>query len=128
VHPSQDVLVGWSPDGKRTVRQRPQRLDGLWAVGFADGKVQGTPELLKPDIGRTNSWVWPPMGHCIGRGFRWGRRHPRCHFDFATGKFLSPPIAPIQTYVGTNQWPDWSPDGKYLAYASLRAWLRPDTS
>jgi Tol biopolymer transport system component len=41
-------------------------------------------------------------------------------FDFTTGKFLSAPAAPIQTFVGTNQNPDWSPDGKYLAYASLR--------
>jgi Tol biopolymer transport system component len=40
--------------------------------------------------------------------------------DLATGKQLTPAIRPIQQYVGTNLMPDWSPDGKYLAYVSQR--------
>ena len=53
VHPSQDVLVGWSPDGKRVLFASDRSGSmGLWGVGFADGKVQGAPQLLKPDIGR----------------------------------------------------------------------------
>ena len=56
VHPSQDVLVGWSPDGKRVLFASDRSGSmGLWAVGFADGKVQGAPQLLKPDIGRHES-------------------------------------------------------------------------
>jgi dipeptidyl aminopeptidase/acylaminoacyl peptidase len=40
-------------------------------------------------------------------------------FDFAKGQFLSTPVLAVQTFVGANNFPAWSPDGKYLAF--LRA-------
>ena len=122
VHPSQDVLVGWSPDGKRVLFASDRSGSmGLWGVGFADGKVQGAPQLLKPDIGRhefmglaDNGALYSSPSPGEGGDIRVAT------LDFATGRFLSPPVAPIQTYVGNNGFPDWSPDGKYLAYASQR--------
>ena len=40
--------------------------------------------------------------------------------DLKTGKLLVPPSKVTQRFVGTNTAPDWSPDGKYLAYISQR--------
>jgi Tol biopolymer transport system component len=40
--------------------------------------------------------------------------------DFETGKLLAAPVRPVQSFVGTNSRPIWSPDGKYLAYTSNR--------
>jgi Tol biopolymer transport system component len=123
VHPSQDVLVGWSPDSKRVLFASDRSGSmGLWAVGFAQGKVQGTPELLKPDIGRNEFMGLAADGALYSAAGNSGAGSDIrvATLDFATGRFLSPPVTPIQTYVGSNELPDWSPDGKYLAYASLR--------
>ena len=48
-------------------------------------------------------------------------------FDFATGQLLSPPVNPIPDFMGSNQLPDWSPDGKFLAYRSQRVTGTPGT-
>ncbi|MCC6393507.1 MAG: PD40 domain-containing protein [Bryobacterales bacterium] len=122
VHPSQDVLVGWSPDGKRLLFASDRSgTTGLWALAF-DGRPQGTPELLKPEIGRhefmgvtTSGALYSAIWNSGG-----GPEIRVASFDFTAGKFLSKPVAPIQTFVGANESPDWSPDGRYLAYASLR--------
>ena len=42
-------------------------------------------------------------------------------FDFAKGQFLSTPAPVVNTFVGKNSAPNWSPDGKYLAYVSRRS-------
>jgi Tol biopolymer transport system component len=42
-------------------------------------------------------------------------------FDVAKGQFLSTPAPMVNTFVGRNLAPDWSPDGKYLGYVSQRA-------
>src|SRR4030095_6267068 len=41
-------------------------------------------------------------------------------FDFAAGKFLAKPILATQSMLGASFLPSWSPDGKQLAYASIR--------
>jgi len=120
-HPSDDVLAGWSPDGTRLLfsSDRSGSTD-LWALGFADGKIQGSPELIKRDVrglsmgitasGSLYSKVWPGTQTDI----------QGASFDFAKGQFLSTPAPLVTTFVGTNSAPQWSPDGKYLAYLSNR--------
>jgi WD40 repeat protein len=41
--------------------------------------------------------------------------------DLATGRAPAAPFRPAQRFVGTNSLPEWSPDGKYLAYLSSRS-------
>jgi len=40
--------------------------------------------------------------------------------DFNSGKILMPPARAVQRFIGSNRSPDWSTDGKYLAYTSRR--------
>jgi Tol biopolymer transport system component len=122
-HPGEDVLMGWSPEGKRLLftSDRGGSMD-LWSLAITDGKPAGAPELLRRDIGQHDS-----LGMTTSGALYYSVNHSGdsseiqvAAFDFNAGKFLSAPVAPIQTYVGTNRSPDWSPDGKYLAYASVR--------
>jgi len=41
--------------------------------------------------------------------------------DFETGTLVGKPVKPIQRFVGSNDWPDWSPDGKSVSYFSRRS-------
>jgi Tol biopolymer transport system component len=125
-HSSNDTVMGWSPDGSRLLfaSDRSGGL-GLWQVLVADGRPQGSPELIKSNfegapLGITNSGSLYSLVH-----------HPRFNsvvssnirvatFDFDNGRFVSPPVTPVQRFVGTNSNPAWSPDGKFLLYVSRR--------
>jgi Tol biopolymer transport system component len=127
VSPSQDTFVGWSKEGGRLLfaSDRSGSL-GLWSVAFAEGKIDGTPELLKRDIGQiANLGVTDTVKlYALIRNSGLRGDIQTAAIDFATGK-LSPPSLAVQTYVGNNAYPDWSPDGKYLAYASARGGIFP---
>ena len=76
---------------------------------------------MKPDTGRNAVIGLADSGKLYSAQFHSGGPDIRvASFDFAAGKFLSPPVSLVDTYVGSNQSPDWSPDGKYVAYVSLR--------
>ena len=63
VHGANDAVMGWSPDGSRLLFSSDRTGSiGLWAQPFSDGKPQGSPELLKSDIGPTYS-----LGCDVGR-------------------------------------------------------------
>ncbi len=116
--PSQNVMMGWSPDGKRLLFTSDRAGSiGLWAVSMADGKPQGTPELIRPDIPPFSLGVTTSGSLYLGARLSDQDIHV-ASLDFNTGKLLSPPARPVQTYIGSNSQPDWSPDGEYLAYVS----------
>ncbi len=121
VQPSQDVVMGWAADGRLLFASDRTGSMGIWATGFADGRLQGTPELIKADIGQPLPIGLSPSG-ALYYGVQVGNRDIEiASFDFGTGQFLSKPVRPIQGFVGVHRQPDWSPDGKYLAYVSQRA-------
>jgi Tol biopolymer transport system component len=41
--------------------------------------------------------------------------------DRQSGKILAPPEKAVKRFEGANSWPEYSPDGKYLAYLSTRS-------
>jgi Tol biopolymer transport system component len=127
VHPGQDKVVGWSPDGKKLLfaSDRSESM-ALWSIGFADGKVQGPPNFLKASLGSPRQFqnlgitssgaqysvVYNPGG--VGPDVQIAQ------FDFAAGRFVSRPAAAAKSFLGTNMHAAWSPDGKSLAYDSFR--------
>lgn len=121
VSPSNDLVMAWTPDGKRLLfaSDRSGAL-GLWSLPLSGGKPQGTPELVKANIGTVHSLGITAVG-ALYLGHQASTRDIEISaLDLAAGKQVGPPVRPIDTFVGGNADPYWSRDGKYLAYRSSR--------
>ena len=125
-HPADDFVLGWAPDGKNILfaSDRTGTLSAL-LIAVADGKPQGAPELIKPDIGRFSTMGFTRDGSFY---YHFGGEFIRdvyfAKLDPETGETLVPPKRAIKSFEGYNMTPDYSPDGKYLAY--IRRFQRSD--
>ena len=118
-HPADDRVLGWAPDGKRLVFTSDRTGSiGVWVIGVADGKPQGTAELVKPQMGK-----FYPLGLTRNGSLYYavGTKRSDVHIatlDPETGKLLGSPVKAIQRFEGYNSAPEWSPDGRYLVCQS----------
>jgi Tol biopolymer transport system component len=118
-HPADDQLLGWTPDGNHILFASDRSgTMSAWMIRVADGKPQGSPDLVKPDIGQII-----PIGFTPAGSFYYGLAIGTsdvytAELDLATGRVLTEPQIATQRYVGWNTSPAWSPDGQYLAYIS----------
>ena len=112
VDPASDVVMGWSPDGSQLLFASDRTgSNALWALPMAAGKPQGAPTLLKPDIGRMS-----PLGLTASGALHVFKDTSTlalhiAPIDLEAGK-LGTPV--VESYRAAR--PDWSRDGKYLAY------------
>jgi Tol biopolymer transport system component len=120
-NPAIDYDAVWTPDGGRILFASDRRgTTGLWTIRVADGKPQGAPELLKPDMGAVRS-----MGFSREGAYFYGVRTPTedvyvVDLDPQTGELSSTPTRLTERYLGSNLGAVWSPDGRKLAYFSRR--------
>jgi len=120
-HPDNDVVLGWTPDGRKLLfaSDRTGRL-GIWELPMAGGTALGSPVLVRSDVP-----LYRPMGltrqgalyYCVRTGFS---DVYVAGLDAVTGAVLSPPAPLSSRFVGWNRSPDWSADGRSVAYASQR--------
>ena len=120
-HPADDYGPIWSPGGKSIVfvSDRSGAYDA-WLIQVADGEPVGEPQLIKRDIGPMQ-----PMGFTRGGSLYYGLFANStdiytASIDPTTGELLVPPTKAIRRFEGFNHSPAWSPDGKSLAYVSMR--------
>jgi Tol biopolymer transport system component len=120
-HPADDFVLGWAPDGKRVVFASDRTGSmGIWAIEVADGKPQGTPQLLKPEIGQFHPLGFTENGsYYYGVSFG-GNNVYVATYDPQKGNVTGKPVLTVKHYEGSNEAPDWSPDGRYLACVSRR--------
>ncbi|MCJ7681293.1 MAG: tetratricopeptide repeat protein, partial [Candidatus Aminicenantes bacterium] len=118
-HPADDYLLSWTPDGKNIlfVSDRMGTQD-LWIVATEEGKPQGTPSRIKPNIGNIY-----PLGFTRNGQFYYGIRKGLrdiylAEVDLDKGTVLTPPAKGIKRHLGTATSPEWSPDGKFMAYVT----------
>lgn len=113
--PANDLVMGWSPDGSHLLFSSNRTGDvGLWAVPMLNGKATAAPRLLKPGIGSVYSMGLTAAGALhVWKDTSTDAIHV-APIDLATGKLTGPSV--VQGYRGTR--PDWTPDGKLLAFAA----------
>jgi len=119
-HPALDYVLEWTPDGRGLLFGSGRTgSQGLWFIRVKEGKPLRTPILIKDNIGTIL-----PMG-CTAKGnFFYGIPSDisniyTAEIDPNTGQVLTPPKKKVLFYEGHNYYPDYSPDGKKLAYMRL---------
>jgi Tol biopolymer transport system component len=120
-HPANDRLLGWIPgtDFILFTSDRTGTQDA-WALRVANGQPQADPVLVKQDIGQAS-----PMGITNEGSFCYSLMRSiveayEVSLDLGKGAVAAPPRKIFERVVGRNYPPEWSPDGKYLAYVSER--------
>jgi Tol biopolymer transport system component len=118
---SQNVPMGWTLDGRYVLFASDRAGSmGLWAQRVTNGKPEGTARLVHPGLGGARSLGVTRNGSLFFAVQTGGRDIEVLTVDLAAGKQTSPATRVINRYVGTNLMPQWSSDGKFLAYASQR--------
>jgi len=117
--PGTGGVLGWAPDGKRILFASNRTGSwGAWSIEVAEGRPQGSPELVKGDIGGIT-----PIGSTRSGALYYqlptGMQDIYiASLDMATGKVTVPPAPVNARRLGGKQNGAWSPDGQYLAYLS----------
>jgi len=115
---SNHSVLGWAPDGKHILfsSERSGSADA-WLVAVAAGKAQGEPMFVKKD------WGFLPMGVTRSGAFYYGVNNnvwevQIAEIDPSSGNVVLPPLPASRR--GNTHTPDWSPDGRFLAFILLR--------
>lgn len=117
-HPSQNVIMGWSPDGQLVLFASDRSGSfALWGVPVVEGKATGPATLVKADIAAS----WSLGLTAAGTMFVWKYASPvyvqASGIDLKTGKLTSNG-AKFQRFIGSRGRPEWSADGQRLAFQS----------
>jgi len=120
-HPANDFAPFWAPDGNRIVFASDRSGSmGIWILGVADGKPKGSPQLVKQNLNGMKPFGLTQDGSYYYRLITGTGDVYIAALDPETGEVVTPPTKAVQSFEGLNYHPAFSPDGKYLAYVSLR--------
>jgi Tol biopolymer transport system component len=116
-HPARDTVIDWTPGGEGLLFSSDRTgTNDLWFIRIAEGKPLGSPRLIKPSLGRIS-----PLGITSKGALYFGisgyvNDVYEVGIDPRTGNILSPAKKAVLKNEGHNACPDYSPDGKFLAY------------
>jgi Tol biopolymer transport system component len=120
-HPAHDISLGWDSHGERFLflSDRTGNMD-IWALDMKDGRPQGKPYLLKKNMGRITPLGFTENGDLYYAIYTSMNDVYTASLDLEKNSLLAPPKRAEELFMGDNSSPDFSPDGKYLAYISKR--------
>lgn len=119
-HPADDFLMGLAPDGKSLLFSSDRNGSlSFYVIQVTNGKSMGNPILVKSDMGSVEALGFTPDGSFYySNSPEWNDIY-MAELDPATGEILSP--SKLETrFEGYNKQPDFSPDGKQLAYITVQ--------
>jgi Tol biopolymer transport system component len=119
-HASHDFVLGWSPDSASVVFGSDRTgTVSVWSLAVNQGGPPGEAKIVRPNMGS-----FFPIGLDATGSFYYSMGGSRdvhvAELDPVTGSFAGPSRNAVESFVGTNLGPDFSPDGKYLSYISRR--------
>ena len=116
-HPANERLLGWTPDGDHILfaSDRSGAIDA-WILPVTEGRPGGEAALLRKDIGEIS-----PLGFTRDGAFFYGHGKDTqkiylALLDRKAGAFRATYQRVELPYEGRNHAPEYSPDGKRLAY------------
>jgi Tol biopolymer transport system component len=123
VHPGNDRLLGWSGDGTRLLfASNRTASNALFVQPLTDGRTAGEPALITADVGplfpvgvTSNGSLYFSFNY---RGTSDVTVRP---FEFGAGATPSTPKeGALPNFGASHRSPEWSPDGRDLAYVVER--------
>ena len=120
-HTADDRFLGWTPDGNHILfaSNRAGSYDA-YMMRVENGESQGEPVLVKTGIGNIDPIGITPAGSFYYFSFVEMSDIYAAQYDQEKGRLTSPARKMGLPKEGTNSWPQFSPDGKHLAYVRER--------
>ena len=117
--PGEDRSPFWTPDGRSLVflSDRSRTLS-LWSTPVAQGRAAGDAQLIKDDIGRTWLQGFTAEG---ALHYQLSSGYAEVHVASIDGAKPITPTAVSPRLALSNFYPEWSRDGRYVAYTSERS-------
>lgn len=118
-HPESDNVLGWIPgsDAILFLSSRTGTYDA-WTVGIVDGRAHGQPLLVRKNLGQVVPLGISPEGSLYYSVGITMSEIFTASVDLDKGAVIEPPKIVPQPLVGADEQPQWSPDGKFLAFFS----------
>jgi Tol biopolymer transport system component len=110
--------IGWTGDGRFAFYSAERRSEGIWAVKVMDGRAQGLPERIAGKLGESIQ----PVGVTRGGAFYYQRQLLENRIHLMSVVPISGAFKESRVLADTQS-PDWSPDGRFLAYAQTHTGL-----
>jgi Tol biopolymer transport system component len=120
-HPAHDFPLGWDSNGERLLfmSDRTGNMD-IWALEVQDGKPQGKAYLVKKNMGRISPLGFTEDGSLYYEIYTSMEDVYTATLDLEKNSLLALPSRAERLFIGANLSPDFSPDGRCLAYISKR--------
>jgi Tol biopolymer transport system component len=118
-HPADDGLLDLVPGTDRLLfsSDRTGKVDA-WLVETVNARPRGEPHLVRKNLGPIAPLGMSRAGDLFYRINTAMQDIFIASVDLEKGTLIAPPQALSQALVGVNYDPQWSPDGKYLAFLS----------